>query len=52
LTDTVERQLKLRGSSSLSRPLRVSAFRDLWVADVISDIGTFMQKVVAAWLTV
>jgi len=52
LTDTVEKNLRARGSSSLWRPLRVSTFRNLLVADVISDIGTFMQNVGAAWLMV
>src|SRR5579862_5761447 len=39
-------------SPSLSpwRPLRVAIFRNLLVADLISDIGTFMQTVGAAWL--
>jgi MFS family permease len=41
-----------RRSSSLWRPLRVPTFRHLLVADVISDIGTFMQGVGAAWLMV
>ena len=34
------------------RPLRVSTFRNLLIADVVSDIGTFMQNVGAAWLMV
>ena len=34
------------------QPLRVSIFRNLLIADVISDIGTFMQNVGAAWLMV
>jgi MFS family permease len=36
----------------LWRPLRVSTFRNLLFADVVSDIGTFMQNVGAAWLMV
>jgi MFS family permease len=40
------------GSSSLWRPLRVSTFRNLLLADVVSDVGTFMQNVGAAWLMV
>jgi MFS family permease len=52
LTDTAEKNLMARGPSSLWRPLRVSTFRNLLVADVISDIGTFMQNVGAAWLMV
>ena len=42
----------MRGSSSLWRPLRVSAFRNLLVADVVADVGAFMQNVGAAWLMV
>jgi MFS family permease len=52
LTDTAEKNLPSQGSSSLWRPLRVSTFRNLLVADVVSDIGTFMQNVGAAWLMV
>src|ERR1700688_1597013 len=40
------------GSASLWRPLRSSTFRNLLIADVVSDIGTFMQSVGAAWLMV
>ena len=32
--------------------MRVSTFRNLLIADVASDIGTFMQNVGAAWLMV
>ena len=34
------------------RPLRVPMFRNLLIADLVSDIGTFMQGVGAAWLMV
>jgi MFS family permease len=34
------------------RPLRVPMFRNLLIADLVSDIGTFMQGVAAAWLMV
>ncbi len=37
---------------SLWRPLRTPTFRNLLIADVMSDIGTFMQTVGAAWLMV
>ncbi|HEY3886153.1 MAG TPA: MFS transporter [Vicinamibacterales bacterium] len=37
---------------SLWRPLRTPLFRNLLIADVMSDIGTFMQTVGAAWLMV
>src|SRR5438477_11589724 len=43
----------LRGSPpSLWRPLRTPIFRNLLIADVMSDVGTFMQGVGAAWLMV
>src|SRR5258708_24390430 len=38
--------------SSLWRPLHTTVLRNLLVANVISDIGTFMQRVGAAWLMV
>jgi MFS family permease len=38
--------------ASLWRPLRSSTFRNLLIADIVSDIGTFMQSVGAAWLMV
>jgi len=37
---------------SLWRPLRLPVFRNLLAADVVSDVGTFMQNVGAAWLMV
>lgn len=37
---------------SLWRPLRSPLFRNLFIADLVSDIGTFMQSVGAAWLMV
>jgi len=39
-------------STSLWRPLKSSTFRNLLTANVVSDIGTFMQSVGAAWLMV
>src|SRR5277367_5288371 len=39
-------------SPSLWRPLRVTIFRNLLIADVVSDVGAFMQNVGAAWLMV
>src|SRR6202051_2902191 len=38
--------------ASLWQPLRSSTFRNLLIADVVSDVGTFMQSVGAAWLMV
>ena len=37
---------------SLWRPLRTPTFRNLLIADVVSDVGTFMQSVGAAWLMI
>lgn len=37
-------------SASAWRPLRIPVFRNLLIADLVSDIGTFMQSVGAAWL--
>lgn len=39
-----------RSTQSLWRPLRTPTFRKLLIADVVSDVGTFMQSVGAAWL--
>lgn len=39
-------------SASLWQPLRSATFRNLLIADVVSDVGTFMQTVGAAWLMV
>jgi MFS family permease len=44
--------MKPTASPNLWRPLRVKVFRNLLVADVISDAGAFMQNVGAAWLMV
>jgi MFS family permease len=52
LTDTTQENIETRGSASLWRPLRVPTFRNLLIADVVSDVGTFMQNVGAAWLMV
>ncbi len=39
-------------TASVWRPLRGQTFRDLLIADIFSDVGTFMQSVGAAWLMV
>ncbi len=44
--------MKPTASPNLWRPLRVKVFRNLLIADVISDAGAFMQNVGAAWLMV
>src|SRR6202162_2210258 len=41
-----------RSTPSLWRPLRTPIFRNLLLADVVSDVGTFMQSVGAAWLMI
>jgi MFS family permease len=37
-------------STSPWRPLRVAIFRNLLIANLVSDVGAFMQTVGAAWL--
>src|ERR1035438_4892358 len=37
-------------SASPWHPLRIRIFRNLLIADLVSDIGAFMQTVGAAWL--
>jgi len=39
-------------STSLWQPLKSTTFRNLLVANVVSDIGAFMQTVGAAWLMI
>src|ERR1700756_5142379 len=39
-------------AASLWRPLRTPIFRQLLLADITSDVGTFMQGVGSAWLMV
>jgi MFS family permease len=41
-----------REHATLWSPLRVPLFRRVFIADLVSDIGTFMQSVGAAWLMV
>jgi len=52
LATNAEKGSAQRNSAGLGRPLRVPIFRSLLIADLISDIGTFMQSVGAAWLMV
>jgi MFS family permease len=52
LTDAAAKKPTQPGALSLLRPLHLPTFRNLMVADVVSDIGTFMQSVGAAWLMV
>ncbi len=37
-------------STSAVEPLRVPRFRALWAASVVSNVGSFLQTVAAAWL--
>jgi len=46
------REQRVSTAASAWRPLRGQTFRHLLIADVFSDIGTFMQSVGAAWLMV
>src|SRR6476660_5039489 len=39
-------------TASVWRPLRGQTFRNLLIADIFSDVGTYMQSVGAAWLMV
>src|ERR1700758_4472258 len=43
---------RVSATASAWRPLRGKTFRDLLIADIFSDVGTFMQSVGAAWLMV
>ncbi len=38
------------GKTSLTAPLQVPAYRAIWSANIVSNIGTLMQGVGAAWL--
>src|SRR5258708_5209062 len=49
---TQRRPTETVGRSAAWRPLRVPMFRNLLMADLVSDVGTFMQGVGAAWLMV
>jgi MFS family permease len=42
----------VKDAADLWRPLRTPLFRQLLIADVVSDVGTFMQGVGSAWLMV
>lgn len=42
--------MKTAALSSLSAPLQVPVFRRLWGANIVSNMGTLMQSVGAAWL--
>jgi MFS family permease len=40
---------EIQGSGSAWSPLRAPLFRALWIATVVSNVGTWMQNVGAAW---
>jgi len=42
--------VKDAGKVSLTAPLSVPAFRAMWSANIVSNVGTLMQAVGAAWL--
>lgn len=46
----MESTLASKSAASAWSPLRQSLFRALWVASLISNIGTWMHEVGAAWL--
>ena len=52
MTDAAELKTNNPDTSTLWRPLQAPIFRNLLAANVVSDIGTFMQGVGAAWLMV
>ena len=39
-------------ASNLWHPFKTPIFRNLIIADVVSDVGSFMQSMGAAWLMV
>jgi MFS family permease len=47
-----DEQVRTLGMTSPWRLLRVPLFRNLLIADLVSDIGTFVQAVAASWLMV
>jgi MFS family permease len=36
--------------TTLSGPLAVHRFRQLWLASILSNVGSFLQSVAAGWL--
>ena len=40
---------RIGGAFSVWRPLRLPTFRNLLIANVFGDVGTFMHSVGAAW---
>jgi hypothetical protein len=49
----LERNVASAGSASSAwAPLRIPVFRALWIASLVSNVGTWMQTVGAQWLVV
>ena len=46
---TLHSTREIQGSGSAWSPLRAPLFRALWIATVVSNVGTWMQNVGAAW---
>ncbi len=42
--------MKIADKSSLLAPLSLPEFRAIWMANIVSNVGTLMQNVGAAWL--
>src|ERR1700758_5189065 len=51
-SDRLVSEHRVSAAATAWRPLRGRTFRDLLIADIFSDVGTFMQSVGAAWLMV
>jgi MFS family permease len=42
--------LALSSTAAIGHPLRNATFRELWLANIVSNVGTWMQTVGGAWL--
>ncbi|PJJ48320.1 MFS transporter [Hymenobacter chitinivorans] len=42
--------IPLEGKATLGTPLKYALFRAIWIASVVSNIGTWMQNVAGVWL--
>src|SRR6266545_4922939 len=43
-------QVHARAASGAWTPLQTALFRNLWIATIVSNVGTWMQDVGAGWL--
>jgi len=48
--DSADRIAPGEPSTSALSPLRIKVFRNLWLANLVSNLGTWMQDVSAGWL--